>query len=335
MLPLLSLLWVFHLPQVKLFAVPDKQHSFLLSSPTLPYSEVRWVANDGNSVLAGYDLWHGYRLDRGYELVREYRFRVVFPTGARAAAAGKYKINNLEAVLEQHVALASLRKTSSTGFSYSSDTWAVFPIDRFMDPRPTDVIHLENRGRLLHASLSGARFAMTVAEDSGASKTKIVDYEFELAPRSAQGVFDARRVSRKVAGLGFSKERGDGGLPIDSFSLGPGKLSQDRRRLIHARTVNNLATGKDTAYRFDSKIEAHVELYFIGDDLYHTIRPSRTQPSKGNSPNVGIWKLGDGKWVKVSGLVLDAISANGMYAAVHMLPDDPLERAKRFVVKLR
>lgn len=311
---------------------PDS--SFALSLPTLPYSEVRCVANDGANVLAGYDLLHGYRLDRAYELQREYRFRVVFPPETRDAFEKKYKVNKIEASLENDVGLASLRPASSVKAVFAARTWALFPIDRFMDPRPTLLIHLQAKARLLEASLSGHNLSMTVAEDADGTRVAIVDYKFEIAQHDASAVFDAKLVRRVQLQLGFDKAIAQGGEPYESFSLGPGKLSSDRRHVIYGRTVKSLTDKSEKSYRFDPNVENHTEVYFIGNELYSTVRPSVTIPSKSNSPNVGIFKMVDGGWIKVAEAVLDAISANGKYAAVHILPDNPTERAKRYVVKV-
>jgi hypothetical protein len=297
--------------------------------------QITHVANDGANTLVGS---HGYRLDKGYLLPREYLFRMVFPLSDRARMAKAYKANSIEASLEDNVALAMLRPVETTLDVVESRHWAVFPIDRLADPRPTDILHTRKKSRLVSATLAGKTLTATFAEDVSAQRIALVDYVFRLAPRDANGVHEAIVLKRTASDHSFAPVA-DIGVAISHIDMRPGDVSRDHTRIVRGRTIVSLVDGKSTKYEF-GPYTGNVRLFFVGNDLYQTI-PRATAKARDSKEYgdverfFGINKLVAGRWVRISDHILEAISANGEYAAVRHMPDEIGGLERRFVTKIR
>jgi hypothetical protein len=86
------------------------------------------------------------------------------------------------------------------------------------------------------------------------------------------------------------------------------------------------------------RFASNVDFFFIGNDLYRTVPrafATSTFEDAERAPYLGITKFVNGKWVRVSDLILEAISANGRYAVVKQLPKERDGLPTRFVVKLK
>jgi hypothetical protein len=271
-------------------------------------------------------------------LVTEYLDRLIFPPESRDKMLAKYRANAVEASLENVVALASLRAAKSRGFVAEPEAtdWAVYPIDRLADPRPTDMLHTRANASLVSASLSGRLLKATFAESISSVRVALVDYEFQLAPRSAQGVLEAHVIKRTVSPRGFEKRPAGSGANVWG-SVGIGDVSNDRTKVIRGNKVFSLIDGSFVEHE-TGRFASNVDFFFIGNDLYRTVPrafATSTFEDAERAPYLGITKFVNGKWVRVSDLILEAISANGRYAVVKQLPKERDGLPTRFVVKLK
>lgn len=305
---------------------------FVIRNPSI---DIRHVANDGENVLIGVP---GYRLDRQYMLVHDRFVNVVFPPSARKRMLPKYAPGTVGASLENDVAIASLFDPpgKKIGIEYPAKIWAVYPIDRIADPRPTDIIRTRGEGYLVSASLTDRLLKATFAESISASRVSVVDYEFQLAPRSSEGVFDAKLLKRIVWQRGFNKRLTESGRYVWN-AVAIGDVSSDRSKIVRGNKVQSLVDGKITEHD-TGRFATNVDFFFIGNDLHRTLTGAstyfwRTDPSF--NPFAGTSKYENGKWVRVSEMCLEAISANGKYAALKDVPNNAEDVAKRYVVRLK
>jgi hypothetical protein len=316
------------LPILSSEAIPP----FVIRNPSI---EIRHVANDGGNVLTGVP---GYRLDRQYMLVSDRFENLIFPPSARERMLPKYVPGTVGASLENDVAIASLFEPpgKKIGIEYPAKTWAVYPIDRLADPRPTDIVRTRGDGYLVSASLTDRLLKATFAESISASRVAIVDYEFQLAPRGSEGVFDAKLLKRIVWQRGFNKRLTESGRYVWN-AVAVGDVSSDRSKIVRGNKVQSLVDGKITEHDTGS-FATNVDFFFIGNDLYRTLTGAstyfwRTDPS--SNPFAGVSRYENGKWVRVSEMCLEAISANGMYAVMKDVPKNAEGVAKRYVVRLK
>jgi len=305
--------------------------SFVIRNPSI---EIRHVANDGQNVLIGVS---GYRSDRQYMLVHDRFENLVFPPSARERMLRKFASGAVGASLENDVAIASLFDPpgKKIGIEHPAKIWAVYPIDRLADPRPTDIIRTRGEGYLVGASLTDRLLKATFAESISASRVAIVDYEFQLAPRNGEGVFDAKLLKRIVLQRGFNKRLTESGRYVWG-AVEIGDVSSDRSKIVTGNKVQSLVDGKATEHD-TGRFATQVDFFFIGNELHRTLTGASTyfwSDDFMSNPFAGVSKHENGKWVRVNDMCLEAISANGVYAVLKDVPKDAEGIAKRYVVRL-
>jgi hypothetical protein len=246
--------------------------------------------------------------------------------------------DSVVASLENDVAIATLRlaKSNSASRRLPASTWAVYPIDRLADPRPTDIVRTRGEGYIVAASLTDRLLKATFAESISASRVAMVDYEFQLAPRTSEGVFDAKLLKREVLPRGFNKRLTESGRYVwDAVEIGD--VSSDRSKIVRGNKTQSLIDRKVTEHD-TGRFATNVDFFFIGNELHRTLTGASTyvwSDDFRSNPFAGISRFENGKWVRVSEMCLEAISANGRYAVLKDVPNNAEDIAKRYVVRLK
>lgn len=284
-------------------------------------TQVLAVANDGSYLLATDGRYlQGYCLAKGYSLIPNDAQKVVFPEGStRYRALGKY------------YGLAGGLAINVISSAAGTSILAVFSIDPAVDPAPTSLVEVGPFARIVTADLDGSTLRLTVAEAAQPAIMRFVEYGFRLAPRTATGVQTARRIKRMERHAGFKRKRSEAGRLTDDFGGGGGSVAADGDRAIFYHSVVSLSSGKATSYEPGTS----AQMFFVGNDLYASRDAPAPGATRANNYDAGIYHFATGKWKKVSGDILQAISPNSRFAAVKRLPAEAGGVTQWLVVKLR